>query len=107
MADNNNEPFGAKLKDVSLIFFGAVIVVICLALYISNIYIFTVFICLYFGLYAIIVIIYLYKKANSNTTEFDMVINISLYTICLIVSLIIFTLYMMVNNSKYKVSSRY
>jgi multidrug efflux pump subunit AcrB len=107
MTDNNNEPFGSKLKDVSLIFFGAIIVVICLALYRSNIHIFTVFLCLYFGMYAIIVIIYLYKKTNSNTTEFDMVINISLYTICLIVSLILFTLYTMVKNSNYKMSSRY
>lgn len=91
-----------RVKNVGLIFFGAVIVVICLALFRSNVYIFTVFFCIYFGIYAVVVIVYLYRWANSGSREFNLLINISLYTVCLILSVAVFAIFLMNASAQYK-----
>jgi hypothetical protein len=96
-----------KIKNVGLIFLGAVIIVICLALFKSNMYVFMVFMCLYIGIYAIIVVIYLYKKVSDENQEFNILINVSLYTVCLIVCIAIFAIYLMNASTQYRYSSRY
>lgn len=94
-----------KLKNVGLILFGAIIVVVCLVLYRFNIYIFTVFLCLYVGVYAIIIIIYLYKKVNDGNPEFNILINVSLYTVCLILSVAMFSVFLLNSNVQQRYSS--
>lgn len=102
-----DKTLGDKIKNVGLIFFGAIIIVICLALFRSNIYVFTVFLCLYIGIYAIVVIIYLYKKANDGNPEFNLIINVSLYTICLILSIAVFAIFLMNASAQYRYSSKF
>lgn len=101
------KPLSEKLKNVGLIFFGAIIIVICLALFRSNIYVFTVFLSLYVGIYAVIVVIYLYKKVNDGNPEFNIIINVSLYTICLILTIALFSIFLMNASAQYKYSSKY
>ena len=102
-----NQSMTDKVKNVGLMFFGAVIILVCLALFGSNIYIFTIFLCLYIGIYAIVVIIYLYKKANVNNPEFNLIINVSMYTICLIFAIALYAVYLMNASYNYRIPSKY
>lgn len=99
--------FSSKVKDMSLIFLGTIIIVVCLALFRSNMYIFTVFLCLYIGMYSIVIIIYLYKKSNQNTPEFNLIINVSMYSICLILCIIVYAIYLMMGSTNYRFQTRY
>lgn len=91
-----------KIATVSLAFLGAIIGIICLILLKKNTHIFTIFLSLYFSIYAIIVIVYLYKKTNVNNPEFNMIINISMYSLCLLICIIGYTIFLMnYKNSKY------
>lgn len=102
-----NKPLADKVKNVGLMFLGGLIIVISLALFNANIYVFTIFLSLYIGVYSIIVIIYLYKKANSSNPEFNLIINVSLFTICLLVAVAAFALILMNGSTNYKYSSKY
>lgn len=109
MADNNekNTSVGKKLAAVSLMFFGAIIGIISLLLFKSNVYIFTIFISLYFIIYCIVIIVYLYRKTNVNNPEFNMIINTSMYSICLLISIIAVAIYLMNASNQYKYASKY
>lgn len=104
MADeqSTNVNAGKKIAAVSLAFLGAIIGIICLVLLKQNTHIFTIFLSLYFSIYSIIVIVYLYKKTNVNTPEFNMIINISMYSLCLLICIVGFTIYLMNSKASYK-----
>lgn len=86
---------GDRVKDALLIFLGAVLLVICLALMKSNMNGFIVFFALYVGMFIVIYMVYLYKKITVKDKEFNTIINISIYTLCLLLVIIMFCIYQM------------
>lgn len=96
-----------KVKNVGLMFLGGIIIVISLALFNANIYVFTIFLSLYIGIYSVVVVIYLYKKASSTNPEFNLIINVSLFTIVLLICVAAFALFLMNGSTKYTLSSKY
>ena len=86
---------GDRVRDALLIFLGAVLLVICLALMNSNMNGFIVFFALYVGMFIVIYMVYLYKKITVKDKEFNTIINISIYTLCLLLVIIMFCIYQM------------
>lgn len=86
---------GDRVKEAMLIFLGAVLLVVCLALMASNMNGFIVFFALYVGMFIVIYMVYLYKKITVKDKEFNTIINISIYTLCLLLVIIMFCIYQM------------
>ena len=94
-----DKTLGEKLKDAMLIFLGAILLVICIALMYSNMSAFIVFFSLYIGMFIVVMMIYLYKKITTKDKEFNTVISISIYTLCLLIVVVIFCIYQMLNSN--------
>ena len=92
---NSSSNIGSKFALVALIFLGAIIGGVCLLLMKSNLYIYTIFMSLYICIYSIIIIVYLYKHVNTSTSGFNILVNMSMYTMCLVISVAIFAVYLM------------
>jgi hypothetical protein len=80
-----------------LIFLGAILLVICIALMYSNMSAFIVFFSLYIGMFIVILMVYLYKKISTRDKEFNTVISISIYTLCLLIVVVLYCIYQMLS----------
>lgn len=99
--------FNRKMRNVGLIFLGAIIIVITLAIYKSNVYIFIVFFSMYVAIFCIVIVIYLYKKVSTTNPEFNFIVNVALYTICFAVAIIFFSIYLFTQAANFKITSKY
>lgn len=96
-----------RIKYIALAFFGAIIIIVGLALFKANIYVFTVFLCMYIGIYSTLVIIYLNQKTDHNNPELGLLINVSMYTICLIIAIAIFAIILMNDSAQFRTPTKY
>lgn len=106
MADDTTS-LGTKVKFIVLAFLGVIIIIVGLALFKANIYVFTVFLCMYIGIYSTLIIIYLNKKTEHNNPELNMLINVAVYTICLILCVAIYAIISMNESAQFRSPSKY
>lgn len=84
--------FFDKVKNIGLLALGAVILGLHVLIYNLNQYMFTVLMCIYIIAYTILVIVISYKnKKCYDTKDFDILVNMSAYTLFLEVFLILLT----------------
>lgn len=91
-----------KLITASLVVLGAVILAIHVGLFIYNVYLFNIFVCLYIMFFAILVTIFLYKKKDcfeSPSSAFNTLTYFSIYTISIQSLLIILSFIFLVRKS--------
>ena len=85
--------FFDRMKNISLLALGAVILAAHVLIFKLDQYFFTVIICLYIIGYTVLVMVLMYKNQRSFTpSDFSTLLNMSLYTLFLELFLIIMTL---------------
>lgn len=84
--------FFDKVKNISLLALGAIILGVHVLIFKLNQYMFTIIMCLYIIGYTVLMIVLLYKnKQCYNQSDFDTAVNMSAYTLFLEVFLILLT----------------
>lgn len=99
-----------KLITASLVVLGAVILAIHVGLFIYNVYLFNIFVCLYIMFFAILVTIFLYKKKDcfeSPSGAFNTLTYFSIYTISIQALLIILSFIFLVRRNSSSMMSSY
>jgi RsiW-degrading membrane proteinase PrsW (M82 family) len=82
-----------RIKNIGLIALGAIILAVHVVVFRLNQYMFTVIMCIYIIGYTILVIVLMYKNKNCyDNSDFDILINMSAYTLFLELFLILLTL---------------
>jgi hypothetical protein len=82
-----------KVKNILLIAVGAIILALHVVVFKMNQYMFSILMCIYIIAYTILVIVIMYKnKSCYNTQDFDILLNMSAYTMFLELFLIILVL---------------
>lgn len=99
--------FVDKIRNIGLLALGALILAIHVLIFRANQYMFTVIMCLYIIGYTILVIVIAYKNKNCHDSrDFDLLLNMSVYTIVLEIFLILLALSFLIYKSmKYSSSS--
>lgn len=88
--------FFDKVKNMGLLVLGAAILAIHVFIFRMNQYMFTVIMCLYIIAYSVLVIVLMYKNKNCYRQEdFDILLNMSLYTVFLEVFLALLSFWFM------------
>lgn len=90
-SDNNSKNINKNIKTALYGFSGILIVAIHIYVLYTNIFGFNLLVCIYIIIYAIIVLIAIWKNTDCyNSTSFNIIVNFSLYTILLQIFLIAF-----------------
>lgn len=89
----NEVGFGERVKTIGFLVLGAVILGVHALIFKLNQYMFTVIMCIYIIGYTILVIVLMYKnKKCYDSNDFDILLNMSFYTVFLELFLIALTL---------------
>jgi hypothetical protein len=92
-----------QLKNMIMLVLGALILGAHVLIFKLNQYMFTVIMCIYIIGYTILVIVFMYKNnACYNTTDSNILLNMSIYTIFLEIFLIVLSIFFMIKNSNIK-----
>ena len=90
-----------QLKTMLMLLLGALILGTHVLIFKLNQYMFTVIMCIYIIGYTILVIVFMYKnKSCYSTTDTNILLNMSIYTIFLEIFLIILYIFFMIKNTK-------
>lgn len=92
-----------QTKNIGFIVLGAIILGIHVVIFRMSQYMFTVIMCIYIIAYSILVIVLMYKNKRAyDSSDFTILLNMSVYTIFLEVFLVLLSIgYMMFSRNRY------
>lgn len=96
------------IKNMIIIIFGVVIILLHVWLLIANKSMFLVLISIYTVIYTILIIVFNYKKRSTSTNrEYSFILYLSMFILAMEISLLIFSLSSLLKKDEYMANSRY